>query len=374
VLLPVHQRLTVDDLDRIAEAVRAPRRVEEKFSVQLTDDLDALRPEWSELASRTQNVFASAEWISAWWSHFGGDRPLAVTALRDSGGSLRAVLPLYLWMERPLRIARFMGHGAGDQLGPICAPGDEQAVSRAIRDLLRNGFWDVLVGEQLPAADAWAKRLAGRTLSREGYPVLRFSGSWDDTTSTWSRRLLKELRRDDRRLREDHDVQVRLVSERSDLETGLDTLFRLHRARWPEGTRFERREAFHREFARRAFDNGWLRLRITEADGEAIAARLGFRFFGVESGYQSGWDPKYAEYSIGILLVADTIRAAHADGMQEYRFLRGGEAYKYRFANADPALETALFSRSSHSALAVAGLLAGTPVPRYLRSLMEQHD
>jgi dTDP-4-amino-4,6-dideoxygalactose transaminase/CelD/BcsL family acetyltransferase involved in cellulose biosynthesis len=374
VVLPVHQRLTVDDLDRIAAAVRAPRRRDEKFSVQQIDDLDELRGEWSELALRTRNIFATWEWNRTWWAHFGGDRPLAVTALRDGRGSLRAVLPLYLWMERPLLVARFIGHGPGDQLGPICAPGDERAVSRNIRDLFRDGSWDVLVGQQMPAADAWGKRLMGRTLRREGYPVVRFSGSWGDTTSTWSRRLLKELRRDERRLREDHDVQVRLVSERGDLETGLDALFRLHRARWPEGTRFERREAFHREFARRAFDNGWLRLRITEVDGKPVAARLGFRYSGVESGYQSGWDPKYANYSIGVLLVADTIRAAHADGMQEYRFLRGGEAYKYRFANADPGLETVLFSRSPNSAPVLAGaVLSDTRIPRYLRSLMEKH-
>jgi CelD/BcsL family acetyltransferase involved in cellulose biosynthesis len=374
VVLPVHQRLSVDDLDRIAEAVRPPRRRHESFVSERVDDLGALRAEWSALAAETGNVFATWEWNQTWWAHFGRDRPLSVTALRDAHGALRGVLPLFLWAERPLRVARFLGHGAGDQLGPICAPGDTRAVSRAIRDLFRDARWDVLLGEQLPAEEAWGKRLAGRTLSREGSPTVRFRGTWSDTTSAWSRRLLKELRRDERRLREDHDVTSRVVSERRELEPGLDALFRLHRARWPGGTRFDRHESFHRDFARRAFDNGWLRLRIREADGKPIAARLGFRFCGVESGYQSGWDARYAAYSIGILLVAEAIHAAHADGMREYRFLRGGESYKYRFTNLDPGLETVLFTRTPGSVLATAGsMLAGSPASGVVRSVARRH-
>ncbi len=59
---------------------------------------------------------------------------------------------------------------------------------------------------------------------------------------------------------------------------------------------FEQREHFHRDFAHRAYDNGWLRLRFTDADGEPAASRLGFRFGGVESGSQSGLDAKHADF------------------------------------------------------------------------------
>jgi dTDP-4-amino-4,6-dideoxygalactose transaminase/CelD/BcsL family acetyltransferase involved in cellulose biosynthesis len=368
VALPVHQRLSTSDLERVAEAVRPPRRHED-LSIEHVDDLDALRSEWTALAQQTHNVFASWEWHRTWWDHFGRDRPLAVTALRDGSGALRAVLPLYLWAERPLRIARFIGNTAGDQLGPICVPGDEAVVGRAMRRLLSKPGWDLLLGEQLPAQSGWGKRLSGQTVSREGSPIVRFGVSWEETSGRWSRGLRKELRRDDRRLRERHEVQIRTITERDQLEESLTTFFELHRSRWKEGTKFERREAFHRDFATRAFEKGWLRLRLAEVDCNPAAARLGFRLGAVESGYQAGWDAKYAEYSIGILLLADTIRAAHDDGMKEYRFLRGGEAYKYRFANADPGLETVVLARDSMSGLAAGGVtIAGSRLPQYLRS------
>jgi CelD/BcsL family acetyltransferase involved in cellulose biosynthesis len=291
-----------------------------------------------------------------------------VTALRDSSDTLRALLPIYLSAERPLRVARFIGNKAGDQLGPICAPGDEPAVGRAARTLLRDGKWDVLLGEQLPGTSAWSKRLSGRTVRREGNPVVTFSDSWEATSKAWSKRLRKELRRDERRLREHHDMHTRTITDPDELETSLDTFFALHRTRWTQGTVFEQREAFHRDFARIAFDNGWLRLRFMDIDGEPAAARLGFRYGDVESGYQSGWLSQYSEYSIGILLVADTIRAAHSDGMREYRFLRGGEDYKYRFASADPGLETAFFARGAASGVVSGGVaLADSPLIRQMR-------
>jgi CelD/BcsL family acetyltransferase involved in cellulose biosynthesis len=330
--------------------------------------MDAVRDEWTALAHQTRNIFASWEWQQTWWNHFGDGRPRMITALRDSSDTLRALLPIYLSAQRPLRIARFFGDKAGDQLGPICAPGDEPAVSRAARSLLRDGKWDVLLGEQMPGTGAWSKRLSGRTVRREGNPVVTFSDSWEATSKAWSKRLRKELRRDERRLREHHDMHVRTVTDPDELESSLDTFFALHRIRWTQGTVFEQREAFHRDFARTAFHNGWLRLRFMDIDGKPAAARLGFRYGDIESGYQSGWLPQYSDYSIGILLVADTIRAAHSDGMREYRFLRGGEDYKYRFASADPGLETAFFARGAASGVVSGGVaLADSALIRQLR-------
>jgi alkylation response protein AidB-like acyl-CoA dehydrogenase len=61
---------------------------------------------------------------------------------------------------------------------------------------------------------------------------------------------------------------------------------------------------------------------------------------GVESYYQAGRDPRWNRYHVGFLLLAHAIQQAACDSMTEYRLLRGGEPYKYRFATTDPGLET----------------------------------
>jgi CelD/BcsL family acetyltransferase involved in cellulose biosynthesis len=64
---------------------------------------------------------------------------------------------------------------------------------------------------------------------------------------------------------------------------------------------------------------------------EIVAVLLGFEWCGWYGAYQSGWDPAYAHFSIGSVLVANAIRGAAQHGAHTFDFLRGGEAYKYRF-------------------------------------------
>ena len=360
VALPVHQELRPQDVERIVQAVRGRGLPRQALRLEPVTDLEALRRDWLELAERSGNVFGTWEWGSLWWRHFGGDRSLEVTACRSRGGALVAVLPLYLFAARPLRVLRFLGHGTGDQLGPVYAPGDGPATARALQQLLRTLAWDVLIGEQLPRGEAWSGRLGARVLSRVGSPVLRFEGrTWDDLLAGKSRNFREQVRRRERKLAREHEVRYRLTDDRRHLDRDLDTLFALHAARWPDGgSGFGgANESFHREFAACALERGWLRLWSLEVDGKPAAAWYGFRFGGAECYYQAGRDPAWEPHSVGSVLLAHTIRAALEDGVREYRFLRGGEDYKYRFAETDPGLETIGLARG---ALGRAGLAAAS--------------
>jgi CelD/BcsL family acetyltransferase involved in cellulose biosynthesis len=123
----------------------------------------------------------------------------------------------------------------------------------------------------------------------------------------------------------------------------MRTLASLHDARWAgerTGAFSAGRAEFHQDFAKTALERRWLRLWLAEVDGRAVAAWYGFRFGGAEWYYQSGRDPDWDKESVGLVLLAHTIRAAFDDGLTTYRLLRGGESYKDRFATSDPGLET----------------------------------
>jgi CelD/BcsL family acetyltransferase involved in cellulose biosynthesis len=294
----------------------------------------AARQEWAALAERSGSVFATPEWHELWLARRRCEPRL--TALRDAEGKLRAVLPLVLERIGPLRLLRFSGHGPGDENGPVCAPADRAAAVIALEELLARVRHDVFVGEQLPP---WAG--VGRVLSREASPLVRIDGrSWDELLAARSRNFREQARRRERKLAREHDLRFRL-SDASQLDGDLRTLFRLHRARWDGAdTSFGSREPFHRAFAAVACERGWLRLWLLEVDGNAVAAWLGFRFGGADSYYQLGRDPAWDRASVGFVLLAHTIREAAADGRREYRFLRGDESYKDRFADADDGLVT----------------------------------
>ena len=74
-----------------------------------------------------------------------------------------------------------------------------------------------------------------------------------------------------------------------------------------------------------------------------------------ESNYQAGRDPALDRHSVGLLLHAQAIRETIADGLREYRFLRGGEAYKRRFADLDRGVETIARARGRRGARGAGG-------------------
>jgi CelD/BcsL family acetyltransferase involved in cellulose biosynthesis len=311
-------------------------------------ELDVGDYEWGALAAEAGNIFGTPEWVSTWWRHYGSDRRLLAKTCRSPDGSLVAVLPLYLWSRRPLRIVRFLGHGPGDALGPICRVGDRRAVASTLFGCLDDAGAGLLIGERLPSEEGWSALLGARVVHRDASPVLALHGvTWESFLASRSRNLRYSIRRKERRLAGEHSVRYRLAVDPERFDSDIELLFALHRARWPEGSSFSAAEPFHREFAAAAFARGWCRLWLLEVDGEARAAWYGFRFANVESYYQAGRDPRWDRYSLGLLMLAHSIREAAVDGVREYRFLRGGEGFKYRFASRDPELETIALWRSS---------------------------
>lgn len=337
IALPVHQELRTEDMERIAAAATGRRRrTQPELRLAPLARTEVVPEEWNALAQAGANVFATWEWVATWWEHFGeGSRWLA-TACRTADGRLVGVLPLCATSHGPLRILRLLGDGPGDRLGPICAPADRTPVARAFARALREDRWrcDAFLGRNVSREEGWGALLGATVLRSEPDPVLRLRGrDWESVLGGWSRKTRKNAEYLQRRLERADAATYRVATTRQELEEGWDSLLALHAARFHgERTLFLEQQAFHRAFAQVAFDRGWLRLWRLEAAGLPVAAWHGFRFAGNESFYQSGRDPAWDRRSVGFVLLVHAIREALADGMAEFRFLGGEQAYKARLA------------------------------------------
>lgn len=310
--------------------------------------LDDAREERSALAEAVGNVFATPEFHATWWRAFGADRELLLHTVRDDEGALVGVLPLYRWR---FGVVRFIGHGGGDELGPVAR--DEHA--SAVADAFRAIASPLVVCEHV--RPRWMNALGAHSVLSEATPVLPVGSfaSWDEYLASRSANFRGQVRSRTRRLAKEHDVIFRLADE-SSLDDDLATLFRLHRARWNRPSTFGAREIFHRAFARVALERGWTRLIVLELDGAPSAAWYGFRFAEADSYYQSGRDPARERDSVGLVLLAHTIEGAFADGRAEYRFLRGDEPYKFRFTDDASFVESGVagaFGAAAAAALRV---------------------
>jgi len=325
--------------------------------------------EWPALAARCGNVFGTPEFLACWWRWFGDGRRLQAYSAHDSCGRLVGLLPLYEWRRWPLRVLRFLGHGAGDRLGPLVEPAFRPAVGTALLRIVDQAGASMLVGEQLPANEDWIARFGGRRIASEGSPILRFGQeTWDEYVAARSANLRQQIRRLERRLAQAHDLRYTSPRTQDELEVSLDTLFALHRARWSDtATDFGRREGFHRQFAATAHERGWARLWLLELNGSPAAAWYGFRFAGSECYYQMGRDPAWDHASVGFVLLVHSLREALADGVREYSFLRGGESYKYRFATEDSGLESMVAGRGMAGGALVAAVQSTLALRRVAR-------
>jgi CelD/BcsL family acetyltransferase involved in cellulose biosynthesis len=327
--------------------------------------LEDAREEWPALAERSRNVFASWEWVTTWWRHFGGGRELAGAIARRPGGEPAAILPLYAYGRTPVHVLRFIGHGPGDWLGPIHAPDDGELAAEALLAKFAGGRWDILLAERLRPGGF--SNLGGTLLRADAFPILPFRGrSWDELLAEHSANFRQQVRRRERRLARAHRLSFRLTTDPDRLDADLELLFALHDARWQgagSGAFSGARRAFHHEFARLALARGWLRLWVMELDERPVAAWYGFRYANAECYYQSGRDPAHDAGSVGFVLLCHTIRAALEEGAEAYWFLRGDEGYKYRFAEEDPGVRTVALASTRRGRAAVAAVKALDRLP-----------
>jgi CelD/BcsL family acetyltransferase involved in cellulose biosynthesis len=298
--------------------------------------------EWSALAEASTNVFLTPEWALTWWEHYGDGREPVTLGERDDAGVLRSVLVGYCRDRGPLRVLRLVGRGPADELGPACTPERRTMAAAALASSLRGlDACDLFLGEQLRADVDWPHALGGRAIDRIPSPGVRLDySSWDDYLASRSPKHRYHVRKNERRATA-AGATVRLADDPERLDSDLDAFLHLHRRQHGAGSVFDspRATRFLRAFAHVALARGWLRLWLLERRGRPLAAWYGFRFGGCDAHYQSARSRSETD-AVGSALIAHVLRGALADGMREYRFLRGGEEYKYRWANSDAPLAT----------------------------------
>lgn len=329
----------------------------DRLSIHVSRSFDGLRDDWERLARASGSVFATWEWHTTWWQHFGrGQLLLAVCRRRRQ---IVAILPLYRARRGPLRVLRFSGHGTADEVGPVCAPGERVAAAHALRRVLasvRN--WDLFIGDAVPGHEHWEDVLDGIEMHREGSPVLTLGeATWDQFLGRLTRKLRREIRGAISRASRTRRLEYSRADAGLDLDVAFDIFEALHDARWSGGaSSLTPYGPFHRDFARIAHERGWLRMWLLQIDGAPAAIRYDFVFGNAYHAYNAGRDPVFSSLSPGLLLRAVTLRSSIEDGLESYRFLRGSEPYKYRFPVVASEISVVAKARGPLGAIAVSAV------------------
>jgi CelD/BcsL family acetyltransferase involved in cellulose biosynthesis len=331
-----------------------PGAVDARTSVEIIDQLpgfEALQPQWNELlrASQADGPFLTWEWLHAWWTNLRGQSRLKLFVVRV-GEQLVAIAPLLVTRSRLPWCSSlgFLGTGnaGSDYLDLIVRTGFEveavQALATSIESQRR-----ALRLKHVPSCSL-ASRLA-RLLERSGWtcratpggvcPSIRLAGhTWDSYLASRGPAHRANVRRRIRAVGRAFDVRFERVTSTALRLDALTKLATFHEGRWggnTGSTAFETADlqAFHRDATGRAFDADWLRLYALYLDGQMAGVMYAFAYDHRFYFYQHGFDEQYRTYSLGVLLMALTIRAAIDEGAIEFDLLWGIESYKWLWAD-----------------------------------------
>jgi len=346
------------------------------------DSLDApgLQAAWQRLsaASPHASLFNTYEWCYCWAGTFGSRCHPCILLAEDESGQAVGLLPGCLDHTGTGRWVKLMGRDgvSGDHLDLLCLPQQHEPSLSLVLDCLRDGrLADGLIMAEIHRNSPTATLLRDwsgqhgcplRESEPRIVPRLELPASFDAYLETLSANMRYHVRRRTRTLTRTPGAAIRTARDPDDLEQALTNLFELHQRRWQRDRRPGNfgnplKREFLRRFCRLAGPRDWVRAHVLELDGRVVGVLLAFHWRGTASFYQMGWDPDCPLPSPGVVLLANSVRQAIAERMRCYDFLRGDEAYKWKWTSAfiEQITLTVGWSPTARAAIAAARLKDG---------------
>lgn len=168
----------------------------------------------------------------------------------------------------------------------------------------------------------------GEVIEQEVALSLDLPESWEEYLVSLKGKYRKELKRKLNRL-EEVEYEVKKVGKISSSDLG--EFVKLHKRSATNKDEFmsEKMEEFFAGLVETNFGNWKVVIDFLEIKGKRVAANLSFENEDEIWLYNSGFDPEYRYYSVGLCLCALTIKRSIEEGKVRYDFLRGGERYKH---------------------------------------------
>ncbi len=313
----------------------------------------ALEPLYRRLyqESESHNPFLSWEWLASWVEIYQDRIELAVYLVHYFDETI-GILPLYRMrpsqsVSRVSDQLRFLGdqYVSSEYLDLIAAPQHVMLVTQILltQILLSTNHSTSLFLDDVAETSPLLINLS-RLSRKHGFlysiqrknvcPVLDLQESEPKSESVCQQYKLGAAKL--QQLLKKFGGQVELVENISQVSAQLDELFILHQKNWQgrgENGSFinEQKRQFYHLFASRFYACGWLNMFSLRISNTTVAAFIGFTSQEVFYFLQSGTDPEWGKYSVGTVAFYQILQALQTRGVRWVDFLRGNEAYKYRW-------------------------------------------
>ena len=308
-----------------------------------------MRESWERLLARaaTANVFLTPEWLITWCRYYVKDAGLRVIVVYENG-ELIGLAPLLVEQQSVcgiplLKQIKFLGAGLSDRLDILAASGKEREALEQITGWLFAQGWDVWDVDELPEASPtaellpWLARRWGAPVEVERQsvcPVVKLPPDLEAYRSTRQKDFWKKVDYYGRRLRKEHALEVRFNEGAGDLGRDLEGFLDVYRASFaarPSQLTDRRFADFRRDVVSEMARQKRVLIALLLVDGTPVSGQLCLLYQQSCYAYNLCHDPAFSKQSVGTVLQWEVLRYLIEHGYKEYDFLRGPEAYKYRW-------------------------------------------
>lgn len=315
-----------------------------------------IEAEWESVLreSPANTLFLTPQWQQVWWDTFGKGRTMvgfsypapdgvaAIASLAKSGDTVSFVgsQDTFDYNDFPVR------------------PGYEEGFYQTLLECMEQQGCRMLRLDSLRESSPTLEHLPAMARSR-GYTVeieqedvtsgIDLPGTWDEYLGLLNKKDRHELRRKLRRMDDQTDWKWYSVTEPALVAERLGEFISLMRLSRSDKDEFMTpgRERFFHNITQRMAELGQLHLYFLEMNGATVATSLCFDYGGSRLLYNSGYDPEYGYYSVGLLLNAMCLKdAIDHEGLTYFDFLRGPEPYKAHLGGQQRSLYQMVVKKS----------------------------
>ncbi|MCI0829237.1 MAG: GNAT family N-acetyltransferase [Chloroflexi bacterium] len=319
-----------------------------------------IETEWESVLhdSPVDTLFLTPQWQKVWWDTFGDGRTMCgFTYLLPDGGAGDGVAAIASLARSGDTISFVGSQDTFDYNDFPIRPGHEEGFYETLLECMEEQDFRMLrldsLRESSPTLELLPEiaRNRGYTVEIEQEDVtsgICLPGTWDEYLGSLKKKDRHELRRKLRRMDSQTDWKWYSVSEPLQVAERLDeflVLMRLSRTDKDEFMTPERERFFH-NITQRMAELGQLQLFFLDMDGSTVATCLCFDYGGSRLLYNSGYDPEYGYFSVGLLLNAMCLKDAIDRGLTYFDFLRGPEPYKAHLGGQQRSLYQMVVTRS----------------------------
>jgi CelD/BcsL family acetyltransferase involved in cellulose biosynthesis len=320
---------------------------------------------WNQLLAEsiTDIPFLRHEYLSTWWStRGGGEWPASAElalVIAEEDGQLVGIAPLFFSENRDKEPSLLLigSIEISDYLDLIVRPAHLSPFVHGLMDFLSAMplSWKCLdwhnlfeSSPTLPLLQSEVQKLGWFCTIEKTYhaPSIPLPGDFETYLCGIDKKQRHEIRRKMRRAAEMGGVDWYIVTDEPALDGEIDSLFNLmstdpaKAAFLTDSMRTQMRASLWA-----AFKAGWLQLAFLTINGMKAVMYVNFDYQDRIWVYNSGFDPRFTDYSPGWVLLGFLLEWANENHRREFDFMRGDEHYKYRFGGVDKLLVRAKITR-----------------------------